>query len=115
MKTVSLEERIQNIESDLQYLRGKMEDIHETLRLALQEHSEERIMSAKEVADFLKMDLNLLYVKCSRGEMSCFKTGKLIKFKKTEILKWMRKQDSQATGSIDDIVNRYLQKKVLRG
>jgi excisionase family DNA binding protein len=57
---------------------------------AFQNHSEEKVMSAKEVAEFLKLDLNVIYAKCADGQIPHFKMGKLYKFKKSEILEWVK-------------------------
>jgi excisionase family DNA binding protein len=76
---------------------------------------EEQIMSAKEVAEFLRLDLNIIYNKCTKGEIPYFRVGKLYKFKKSEILAWIKKQHIASVFSVDDYVDRYLQKNQLKG
>jgi excisionase family DNA binding protein len=115
MKDNPFEHRFENMERDIKYIRSLVEQMHETLKMTLQSHADERIMSAKEVADFLNIDINLIYSKCSKGELPFFKAGKLIKFKKTEIITWMRKQNRTDPGSIDSFVHSYLQKTKLKG
>jgi hypothetical protein len=41
--------------------------------------------------------------------------GKLYKFKKSEILEWVKKQEASSPFSVDDYVERYLQKNQLKG
>ena len=65
--------------------------------------------------EFLKLDLNVIYTKCGDGQIPYFKMGKLYKFKKSEILEWVKKQDASSPFSVDDYVERYLQKNQLKG
>ena len=110
-----LEQRLQNMESDLAQIKSLLSELSDVIRVGFQHHSSESIMSAKEVADFLKMDINVIYSKCSKGEIPFFKMGKLYKFKKTEVLEWMKKQESNSPFSVDFYVDRYLQMNTLKG
>jgi excisionase family DNA binding protein len=110
-----MEQRLEKMEADIQHIKTLLTELLDTTRMTLQNHSEERIMSAKEVADFLKLDLNIIYSKCANGEIPHFKMGKLYKFKKSEILKWVQQQEGSSPFSVDDYVERYLQKNLLKG
>ena len=44
-----------------------------------------------------------------------FKVGKLYRFKKAEVIKWTEKPLVPSNLNVDDYVNKYLQKHVLRG
>lgn len=72
------------------------------------------IMSVKELADFLRLDANTIYSKCAKGEMPHFKMGKLLKFKKSEILDWVKGLENGSDCSVDEYVNRYMQQKIFK-
>jgi excisionase family DNA binding protein len=110
----TIEQRIEGLEQGIQYITGLLEQMDANFKMVLHNHAEERILSAKEVADMLNMDINLLYTKCRNNEMPNFKMGKSLRFKKTEVLEWVKKQRKGDTGSIDDMVSQYLQKNPLR-
>lgn len=103
------------MESELVYIRRLLEEIKDTMTVAFQNHTEETIMSAKDLADFLKMDISLIYSKSAKGEIPHIKLGKLYKFKKSEILEWIKRQEKSSVFSVDDYVERYLQTNSLRG
>jgi len=102
------------MEADIQCIKTMLIELLETNRMTFQNHSEEAIMSAREVAQFLKLDLNVIYGKCADGQIPHFKMGKLYKFKKSEILEWVKKQEGSCPFSVDDYVERYLQKSQLK-
>ncbi|WP_315817969.1 hypothetical protein [Paraflavitalea speifideaquila] len=56
----------------------------------------------------------MIYTKCCDEKMPYFKMGKLYQFKKSEILEWVTKQDAGSPFSVDDYVERYLQKNQLK-
>jgi excisionase family DNA binding protein len=110
-----MEQRLEKMEADIQHIKSMLGELLNITRMATQNHSEEKIMSAKEVAEFLKLDLNVIYTKCADGQIPHFKMGKLYKFKRSEILEWVKKQDACSPFSVDDYVERYLQKNQLKG
>jgi excisionase family DNA binding protein len=115
MGAATMEQRMERIEADLLRVKTMVEELLELVKSSMQDHSTERILSAREVADLLKLDINVIYARCARGEMPYFRMGKLYKFRKSEVLAWIRKQDSSSPFSVDDYVNRYLQEHALRG
>jgi excisionase family DNA binding protein len=110
-----MEQRLEKMEADMQHIKCMLSELLDISRMSFQNHSEEKIMSAKEVAEFLKLDQNVIYAKCGDGQIPYFKMGKLYKFKKSEILEWVKKQDASSPFSVDDYVERYLQKNQLKG
>ncbi|MDR3715771.1 MAG: helix-turn-helix domain-containing protein [Puia sp.] len=116
MKEITIDERLRKLESDMAYIRGMVDNIHETIVLALKDHADERILSIKEASVFLGvLDEDTLYKMCRKGEVPFFKMGKLIKFKKTSLVKWKLEQPKDKIGSVDDHVQRYLLKNQLKG
>ena len=64
---------------------------------------------------FLKVDNNLIYTACSKGEIPFIRIGKSYKFKKEDIVKWMESGQDKNVVNVDNYVNSYLQKNTLRG
>ncbi len=56
------------IEADLAQIKTLLTELSNITRVGFQYHSNESIMSAREVADFLKLDINIIYPKCTKGE-----------------------------------------------
>jgi excisionase family DNA binding protein len=72
-------------------------------------------MNVKDVARFLKVETAVVYAACNKGEIPFLKIGKLYKFKKTDVLKWLEKDKGSKVVDVDAYVNEYLQKKILKG
>ncbi|HVX51828.1 MAG TPA: helix-turn-helix domain-containing protein [Chitinophagaceae bacterium] len=72
------------------------------------------MMSVKQVAKFLALDINVVYAKCYNNEIPYLKIGRQYRFEKAEILKWMKEQPGGEGYSVDSFVDRYMQKKVLK-
>lgn len=111
----TLEQRIENMEADIREMKAMLAELVDVARGTGQPPQEEHIMSAREVADFLRIDVNLVYSKCSRGELPYSKLGKHYKFRKSDILDCMKQYDKGSGISVDDYVTRYLQDNQLRG
>jgi excisionase family DNA binding protein len=75
----------------------------------------EVIMNVKEAAAFLGIEKHIVYAKCAVGEIPCFRVGKLYKFRKLELKKWLQEQGAGDEIDVEAIANRYLQKHVLKG
>jgi excisionase family DNA binding protein len=73
------------------------------------------IMSVKQVAQFLGVVINIIYVKCAKGDIPYFKIGKQYRFKKEDILNWVKEQNECPEFCVDDYVNKYMLKHVLKG
>ena len=77
--------------------------------------NEDIFMNVKDVARFLKVETAVIYTACSKGEIPFLKIGKLYKFKKTDVLKWLEKEKENKLVNVDEYVNKYLQKNILKG
>ena len=55
------------------------------------------IMTMEEVADYLKLKLKTAYAIASRGDIPGFKVGGSWRFRRSEIEKWIKKQERKET------------------
>lgn len=79
-----------------------------------QANSKDSTLDVNELAELLNLDKNIIYAKCGNGEIPYFRVGNRYKFKRSEIMTWLKNQSGDRSVDLDDYVNRYLQKKVLR-
>jgi excisionase family DNA binding protein len=115
MKEEAIMMRLDRIEIDLKEIKG--------LLLAQagkgdgndKPQNQEEILSAKEVARLLQCTIQSVYTKCAQGELPHVKMGKSYKFRKLEILNWIKEQKPNSSFSVEDYVDRYLQKHTLKG
>jgi excisionase family DNA binding protein len=114
MQQLNLEQRLDRIEKHV-------DDIKMLLKELLNKKSEntettkDGIMSVKQLGAFIGFDVNTIYAKCAKGEIPFFKIGNQYRFNKDEILKWIQDQKDESEFSVDNYVERYLQKNVLKG
>ena len=117
MKTTvnrTIEDRLEDIENEVhqikmmcvQFLSGQTKGGDE---------NEEIFMNVKDVVRFLKVETAVVYAACSKGELPFLKIGKLYKFKKTDVLKWLEKEKEDKLLNVDEYVNKYLQTNILKG
>ncbi len=112
MRELDIEQRLIRIEESITVIRNLLEksvDQH-----PVNDKEEKEIMSVKQLAQFLGIDPAIIYSKCGRNEIPYFKLGRQYRFKKSEIEKWMKESKSDNTVSVDDYVDRYLQKHVMK-
>ena len=57
----------------------------------------------------------VVYIACNKGEIPLLKMGKMFKFKKADVLKWLEKEKRNKVVDVDDYINEYLQKIIVRG
>ncbi|MEP6677183.1 MAG: helix-turn-helix domain-containing protein [Ferruginibacter sp.] len=117
MKTTvnrTIEDRLEDMENEL----------HQVKMMCIQllsghtngsPQNEEMFMNVKDVARFLKVETAVVYAACSKGELPFLKIGKLYKFKKTDVLKWLEKAKESKVVDVDAYVSRYLQNNILKG
>jgi PTS system nitrogen regulatory IIA component len=55
-------------------------------------YKEERLLTIDEVAEFLHINPMTVYAWVKEGKIPAFKIGKVWRFRKTEIDKWLKKQ-----------------------
>ncbi|MFW2476276.1 MAG: helix-turn-helix domain-containing protein [Sediminibacterium sp.] len=116
MKTkqvLSTDERLEMMEESLNEIKSIVKQLLAKggIKNDLQE---EKILNVNEAVSFLGIEKHLLYAKCAVGDIPCFRIGKLYKFKKSELLKWLSEQGILDNIDPDDVANRYLQKHILK-
>jgi excisionase family DNA binding protein len=114
MRELNIEQRLGSIENDVAAIKRMLEELLSRSAQAVIS-DENGIMSVKQVAQFLGLDVNIIYLKCSKGDIPYFKLGRQYRFKKSEILKWIKEQKEHPDISVDDYVDRYMQTHVLKG
>ena len=57
----------------------------------------ERLMTLEEVAVYLRLSVHTIYKMAQQGRIPAYKVGKLWRFKKEEIDKWIQKQQFGTT------------------
>jgi PTS system nitrogen regulatory IIA component len=51
--------------------------------------TDERLMSIKEVAEYLQVDMSTLYLWSQRGQIPAMKVGKMWRYRRSEIDAWL--------------------------
>jgi excisionase family DNA binding protein len=116
MKTVTQTEtdtRLQRIETELQEIKKMLGHIISS-NAKEKPFEKESLMSVKEVAAFTKVNSSVIYKECAAGEIPFFKIGKLYKFKREDILRWLESKNEKSV-DVDAYVNDYLQKHLMKG
>jgi excisionase family DNA binding protein len=112
VKQRTVEERLQTIEEYLLEIKLMLRPASISQQ---QTSDQETLISVKDVAKIVKCDSTVVYAACKRNELPYIRLGKLYKFRKTEVLQWMTAQKHKPDILVDDYVNRYLQKHLLKG
>ena len=113
MNDIDISRRFDELEKSINVIKCMLEDILK--KQATPPIAEKEIMSAKQLSKLVGLDTNVIYAKCAKGEIPCFRIGKQYRFNKHEVFKWMEEQKVKPAISVDDYVERYMQKKVLKG
>ena len=92
---------------DLKRMLNELLSLHQSKEV-------DRVLDVNELAAMLNLDKHIIYAKCGSGEIPFFKIGNKYKFKKSEVMNWLKNQTGENKISTDDYVNRYLQSRVLR-
>lgn len=71
-------------------------------------------MNVKDVAKFLKVETAVVDAACNNGEIPFLKVGRLYKFMKADVLMWLEKDKGNKLIDVDEYVNKYLQKNILK-
>ena len=112
VKQRTVEERLQMIEEYLLEIKSMLKPDAVSQQ---QTSDQEVLISVKDVAKLVKCDSAIVYAACKRNELPYIRLGKLYKFRKEEVLQWMKSQTGRPENLVDDYVNRYLQKHLLKG
>lgn len=114
MRELTTEQRLKSIEDNLSVIKRMLEMVLKTQVTPVHIDDDCEIMTVKQVATYLNLDPNIIYNKCSKGDIPYFKIGKGYRFKKVEIIKWAEKQKELPDISVDDFVEKYLQRYRLK-
>src|SRR4051812_47696660 len=111
MRELKIEERLTKIEDDVLEIKRMLEELLKRPASSFSVGNDKEIMNVKQVAQLLNLDPNVIYAKCSKGDIPYFKIGKGYRFKKADIIKWVEKQKTEPPEiSVEEFVNEYLQK-----
>ena len=116
MKTTvnrTIEDRLEDIENEVLQMKMMLTQFLSGQRNSISENTE--LMNVKDVAMFLKVETAFVYAACSKGEIPFLKVGKLYKFKKADVLKWLEKEKHNKAINVDAYVSKYLQNNILKG
>ena len=114
MKDEAIITRLDRIEAELAEIKRILLARDGKGEVSTKIEKKEEILSAKEVANMLQCTLQAVYTKCAQSELPHIKMGKSYKFRKSEILEWIKQQKSSGI-SVDEYVDRYLQTHTLKG
>jgi PTS system nitrogen regulatory IIA component len=56
--------------------------------------SEEQLMSVRELADYLRVNISTVYIWSQRGQIPALKMGKMWRYRRSEIDQWLRERRS---------------------
>jgi excisionase family DNA binding protein len=109
----TIEDRLEDIERELLEVKSMLTGFFNR-QTKIVDEAEEEFMNVKDVTSFLKVEPAVVYAACNKGEIPFLKVGKMYKFKKADVLKWMEK-DKKNLIDVDAYVDKYLQKHTLKG
>jgi excisionase family DNA binding protein len=122
MARLSIHERLDHLDDVLKVIKSQLSELLANLKGASPvadvqpaPASHDLILSAKDVADLLEVDIDKIYLKCRNEELPYFRMGKLYKFRKSDILEWQEAQTKISAVSVDDFVDNYLQRHRMKG
>jgi excisionase family DNA binding protein len=110
----TIEDRLEDIETEVRQIRSMLTELLGS-QAKPASSTEEGLMNVKDVAGFLKVEAAAVYAACNKGELPFVKVGKMYKFRKTDVLKWLDTQKDIKETNIDSYIGRYLQKDTLKG
>lgn len=114
MRELSIEQRLSSIENNVFAIKRMLEDLLNKQESSPVRCDDNEIMNVKQVASFLGLDANIIYAKCTKGDIPYFKLGRGYRFKKVDILKWLAEQKEAPEFSVDEYVDRYMQTHILK-
>lgn len=114
MRELNIEQRLTKIDENISAIKRLLGELLNKPATNSPVVNNDEIMNVKQVAQFLNLDANVIYAKCAKGDIPYFKIGKGYRFKKADILKWVEGQKEIPDISVDEFVDQYLQKNVLK-
>lgn len=115
MKDLNIEYRLKVIEEHVIEIRTMLRKLLDKREVSTPTENAETVLSVKQLAQFLGVDVNIVYAKCAKGEIPYFKMGRQFRFKKNEVLDWIKDQKKLPEISVGDFVDRYMQTHLLKG
>jgi excisionase family DNA binding protein len=109
----TIEDRLEDIEKQLLEVKS-MVIMLSNRQTKIADEKEEEFMNVKDVTRFIKVESAVIYAACNKGEIPYLKVGKMYKFKKADVLKWVEK-DKKSLIDVDAYVDKYLQKHTMKG
>lgn len=103
-----IEKHVEEVRMLLKELLNKKDERTQTSKAG-------EVINVKQLAVFIGVDVNIIYAKCAKGEIPFFRIGSQYRFNKDDILKWIKEQNGDSEFSLDNYVERYLQRNVLKG
>ena len=110
----TIEDRLEQIEMDVQEVKQLVKDIILKKKKEENERNDD-LMDVKDDAFYLDVQVATVYAACIKGELNHIKLGKFYKFKKEDVLEWIEKNRNNQKVDVDDYVEKYLQKNILKG
>jgi excisionase family DNA binding protein len=110
----TIEDRLEEIEHGVHEIKSLLLKLNIPKSFAVEKLVDE-IMNVKELASFAKVEASSIYSACAKHELKFIKVGKLYKFKKEDVLTWLNSKQSHDNVNVDEYVEKYLQKHVLKG
>jgi excisionase family DNA binding protein len=114
----TIEDRLEEIETEVHDIKTMLLKYFTLKAEATAIKSEETLMNVKDVAKFAGVETPMIYAACNKGQIQFIKIGKLYKFKKDEVLKWIdgeKHSQQNKEMDVDDYVECYLQQHRLHG
>jgi excisionase family DNA binding protein len=115
MRELEIEQRLIRIEDNVEVIKQMLEKLLNRPVVGPPVEDPNEIMSAKQVAQYLGLDANVIYSKCVQGDIPHFKIGKGYRFKKSDIEQWIQGKKEKPEISVDDFVDKYMQTHILKG
>ena len=110
----TIEDRLEDIETEVRQIKTMLTELLYAQTKPVVS-PQEALMNVKDIARFLKVETPVVYSACSKGELPFVKVGKMYKFRKPDVLKWLDTQKDSKETNIDEYISRYLQKHTLKG
>ena len=60
--------------------------------------TDEPLMSVKDLADYLQVDMSTIYIWSQRGQIPAMKVGKMWRYRRSEIEEWLNQRRTPACG-----------------
>jgi len=110
----TIEDRLEEIEHGVHEIKSILLKLNLPKSFTADKLMDEYI-NVKDLASFAKIEPSIIYAACARKELKFVKLGKLYKFKRQEVLEWLEKKPVHQEINVDEYVERYLQKNVIKG